>query len=105
MRRSTRIERQIRILVTSLDPGKRVCEECDTIALNAHGCGVRMQEKIPSGTRVLLDLLHMDKCSAKGVVIDVVPLENSEAKWLIGIELETAGNFWGLLEVPPDWNL
>jgi hypothetical protein len=102
MRRSTRIEREIRLLITSLDPERRVCEECHTVAFNANGCGVRAQQRIRPGTRVLLDLLTHER-SAKGVVIDAVPLDSSEDDWLIGIELETSGNFWGLSEAPLDW--
>ena len=102
MRRSTRVEREIRLLITSLDPERRVCEECPTVSINAHGCGVRAQERIRPGTRVLLDLLTEER-SAKGVVIDAVPLHSSGDDWLIGIELETSGNFWGLSDAPLDW--
>jgi hypothetical protein len=102
MRRSTRIEREIRLLVTSLDPQRSVCEECPTVSFNAHGCGVRAQERIRPGTRVLLDLLTEER-SAKGLVIDAVPLDSSGDDWLIGIELETSGNFWGLSDAPLDW--
>jgi hypothetical protein len=102
MRRSTRIEREIRLLMTSLDPERRVCEECPTVLFNAYGCGDRAQERIRPGIRVLIDLLT-EKRSAKGVVIDAVPLDSSGDQWLIGIELETAGNFWGLSDAPLDW--
>lgn len=102
MRRSTRIEREIRLLITSLDPERRVCEACHTVSFNAHGCGVRVQERIRPGTRIVLDLLTEER-SAKGVVIDVVPLDRSGDEWLIGIELETSGNFWGLSDAPLDW--
>jgi hypothetical protein len=102
MRKSTRIEREIRLLMTSLDPGRRVCEECHTVSFNAHGCGAWSQERIRPGTRVLLDLLT-EEPSAKGIVIDVVPLDSSGDQWLIGIELETAGNFWGLSDTPLNW--
>jgi hypothetical protein len=102
MRRSTRIEREIRLLITSLDPERRVCEECHTVSFSAHGCGVRAQERIRPGTRVLLDLLTEER-SAKGVVIDAVPLDSSGDDWLIGIGLEIPGNFWGLPDAPADW--
>ena len=102
MRRSTRIEREIRLLMTSLDPERRVCEECHTVSFNAHGCCVRAHERIRPGTRVLLDLLTEER-SAKGVVIDAVPLDSSGDDWLIGIELEASGNFWGLSDAPLDW--
>jgi len=102
MRRSTRIERQIPVLVTSLDPKWSICEECHTATINAHGCGVISHESIPPGTRVLLDLLTEPR-QAKGVVIDAVPLDNSGADWLIGIELASSGNFWGIVDAPSDW--
>jgi len=102
MRRSTRLERQIPILVTSLDPNRRVCEECETVAINAHGCGVIAPEKILLGSRVLLDLLTDDRHTS-GVVVDAVALDNSGDNWLIGIELDNFGKFWGVLDAPSDW--
>ena len=104
MRRSARIERKISVFVTSLDPNpsRRICEECHTVTINAHGCGVIASERVPAGTHVLLDLLAEPR-QARGVVIDAVPLDNSGTSWLIGIELATFGNFWGIVDPPSDW--
>jgi len=35
--------------------------------------------------------------------VDAVPLDNSGENWLVGIELASHGNFWGLLDAPADW--
>jgi len=102
MRRSTRLERQIPVLVTSLDPSRSVCEECETVAINAHGCGVIAPVRIPPGCRVMLDLLT-DERRTSGVVVDAVALDNSGDNWLIGIQLDNFGNFWGVLDAPSDW--
>ncbi len=102
MRRSTRLERQIPVLVTSLDPSRRFCEECQTVAINAHGCGVIARESISAGTRVLLDLLSQER-NTGGVVVDAISLDNSGENWLIGIEFDNFGNFWGVPDPPADW--
>jgi len=103
MRRSTRLEKRIPILVTSLDPSRRFCEECETVAINAHGCGVIAPEEIATGSRVLLDLLTDERHANGGVVVDTIALSDSGENWLIGIELEQFGNFWGLSDPPSDW--
>jgi hypothetical protein len=69
-----------------------------------HGCGIRLHERIPPGTRLLIDLIDTTERSAKGTVIDAVPLDSSRKDWLIGIELETSRNFWGLSDLPVDWS-
>lgn len=102
MRRSTRIERLIPVLLTSLDPNQRICEESQTVAINAHGCGVLLHERIASGTRVVIDLL-IEQRQTRGIVIDAVPIDSLGKDWLIGIEFEQFGNFWGLPDAPPDW--
>jgi hypothetical protein len=103
MRRSTRVEKQIPVLLTTVDPRHSVCERCHTVAVNAHGCGVRLRERIAPGTPVFLDLLTEER-NTKGVVIDAVALDNTGTDWLIGIELNTFGNFWGLPNAPSDWS-
>jgi len=102
MRRSTRIHRRVPLLVTSLDPKRRICEESHTVAINAHGCGILLRERIPCGTRVVIDLL-IEQRQTRGIVIDAVPIDSSARDWLIGIEFEQFGNFWGLSDAPPDW--
>ena len=96
------MEREVPVLVTSLDPELRLCEESHTVAINAHGCGVLLPERIPTGTRVVIDLL-LGQRQTRGVVVDAVPLDGSGGGWLIGIEFDQAGNFWALPDPPPDW--
>jgi hypothetical protein len=103
MRRSTRVDRQIPVLLTSLDPSQRVCEESQTVAVSAHGCGILLHERIRSGTRVVIDLL-VEQRQTRGVVIDAIPTDNFGREWLIGIEFEQFGNFWGLPDAPSDWH-
>jgi hypothetical protein len=102
MRKSTRVEREIPVLLTSLDPRQSVCTKCHTVTINAHGCGVRLEQRIAPGTGVFLDLLTEER-QAKGRVVDAVSLDNAGTDWLIGIEFAKVGNFWGLSDPPLDW--
>jgi hypothetical protein len=51
---------------------------------------------------VFIDLLTEER-QAKGCVVDAVSLDNSGTDWLIGIEFDKVGNFWGLSDPPLDW--
>ena len=68
MRRSTRLALQVGVLITTLDLRIQVCEECRTVAINAHGCGVIMQEPLKVGTPLLIDLLAQQRSKKARVV-------------------------------------
>lgn len=105
MRRSTRMPLQIGVLITTLDLRNQVCEECQTVAINAHGCGVVMREALKVGIPVLVDLLAEER-SKKGKVVACVPLsEGGEESYLIGVEFDTPENFWGIADPPADWSI
>jgi hypothetical protein len=36
-------------------------------------------------------------------VVDVVPLDQDQTSWLLGLALEKPGNFWGIQYPPSDW--
>jgi hypothetical protein len=46
VRRSTRLARQIAIVITSLDPALNFSGKYDTVVVNAHGCGVILPERL-----------------------------------------------------------
>ena len=102
IRRSTRLPLEIPLRVTSLDPKLVFTEDCSTVTVNAHGCGLISPKKLAAGTRVRLEIVS-DKQSTTARVLDVVPLNDDNSSWLLGMEMEHAGNFWGIKYAPADW--
>ncbi|MBZ5599497.1 MAG: hypothetical protein LAN83_14390 [Acidobacteriia bacterium] len=105
MRRSTRLALQVGVLVTTLDLRNQICEECRTVAINAHGCGVIMQEPLKVGIPVLIDLLAQERSKKAKVMVCVQLAEANREAYLVGLEFETPENFWGIENPPSDWAL
>lgn len=89
-------------MVTSLDPAVPFSECCETISVNAHGCGLIASRALPRGTPVKLDMLPEAK-QATAQIVDVVPLGEDRNSWLIGTALDVPGNIWGLKRPPANW--
>jgi hypothetical protein len=104
IRRSTRLPLEIPVLVTSLDPGMRFFEQCNTTIVNAHGCGVVSPRAIVKGVQVRLEMVSA-KRHTTAWVREVVSLTDDPESWLIGLELEVPGNFWGIDYAPTDWKI
>jgi hypothetical protein len=102
IRRSTRLPLEIPLRVTSLDPKIAFAEDCNTVTVNAHGCGLISAKRLAAGTRVRLEIVS-DKQATTARVLDVVPLDDNNSSWLLGMEMEHAGNFWGIKYAPADW--
>ena len=101
-RRSTRLRAQIPVLITSLDPTAAVSLLCETVVVNAHGCAARVPQSFAIGMPLRL---NVGDSEATGRVVACTPLGESQAHWLLGIELDQPGNIWGLKTVPKDWTL
>jgi hypothetical protein len=104
IRRSTRLPLEIPLLVTSLDAGFEFSESCKTTLVNAHGCGMITQHAVPQGTRVRLEIVPA-KRHTTAFVADVVSLGGDPETWLLGLELDSPGNFWGIEYAPSDWRI
>ena len=102
MRRSTRIRWQIPIQITSVDPNRIFNEKCETVAVNAHGCGVICHIPLEKGTAVKLGLLP-EKQEVMAHVADVVKLGEDGRAWLLGLQLDVPANVWGVRTPPHDW--
>ena len=102
IRRSTRLPLEVPVLVTSLDPAMAFSEPCNTTLVNAHGCGLISQREFARGLRVRLEIVSA-KRHTTAVVAEIVPLGGEPATWLVGLELEVPGNFWGIEYAPADW--
>ena len=102
MRRSTRIRWQIPIQITSVDPNCSFDEKCETVAVNAHGCGVICHIPLEKGTPVKLGLLPENQ-EVMAHVADVVKLGEDGRAWLLGLQLDAPANVWGVRNPPHDW--
>jgi hypothetical protein len=93
---------EIPLRVTSLDSKVEFAEDCTTVTVSAHGCGIISTRPIAPGTRVQLEIVS-EKQAASARALEVVPLDDTNSSWLLGIEMEHAGNFWGIKYAPADW--
>ncbi len=103
MRRSTRIRWQIPIRITSVDPRVPFDETSETVAVNAHGCGVICRVPLEKGTAVKLGLLP-DNQEVMAHIADVVKLGDDGRAWLLGLQLDVPANVWGVRNPPHDWD-
>ena len=100
-RRSSRVPANIPVLVTSLAPGARFSEICETLVVNAHGCAIRSPMKLETGVPVHL---HSEEGrQTKAQVVFCQPMGPNESGWRLGARLERPENFWGLKSCPEDW--
>ena len=101
-RRSSRIRAKIPLIVYADDDSGT---PCDAVLVNAHGGALQGRKKIPVGDIVVLRHTDGSKASATCSVRSCVPLGTSKNEWLIGVELDHAGNFWKVQNPPADWGV
>ena len=104
IRRSTRLPLEVPVLVTSLDPARPFSERCNTTLVNAHGCGLIVPRALANGLPVQLEIVSA-KRHTTARVSEVVPLGGDPETWLVGVELDVPGNFWGIEYAPSDWKV
>ena len=104
IRRSTRLPLEIPVLVTSLDPACPFSGQCNTNLVNAHGCGLILPSALATGIRVRIEVVSAKRHTTARVVV-VVPLGGDPETWLVGLELDVPGNFWGIEYAPSDWKI
>lgn len=92
------------MLVTSLNAGVPFSEQCNTTLVNAHGCGLIAPRAIAQGLQVRLEIVSAKRHTTARVE-EVVPLGGEPETWLVGLELDVPGNFWGIDYAPSDWNI
>jgi hypothetical protein len=102
IRRSTRLPLEVPVQITSLDPAFSFSERCNTTLVNAHGCGVVSPRALQMNLPVRLEIISA-KRHTTAVVSEVVPLGGDPETWLVGLELQIPGNFWGIEYAPADW--
>ena len=97
-RRSSRVQIQVPIHVTSLETNARFSEVCDTLVVSAHGCALRFP--IPLNAGSALHLLSRDGRQARAYVVACQPDGHG---WRLGARFDHPDNFWGLESCPDDW--
>jgi hypothetical protein len=102
LRRSSRVPVNVPVLVTSLEPGTRFSEVCETMVVNAHGCSLRSPVKLDAG--VLLHFHSKEGRETTAKVVTCQPLDSDRAEWRLAARLDRPENFWGLTTYPADWS-
>jgi hypothetical protein len=100
LRRSSRVQATLPLLVTSL-AGTYFSEECNTEVVNAHGCAVLSPRKLDTGVA-----LRLTNKAGRETVARVVSCESmtpDNRTWRLAAQLERPENFWGLADYPADW--
>jgi hypothetical protein len=72
--------------------------------VNAHGCGLIAPREFTHGAQVRLDIVAAKRYTTARVA-EVVPLGGDPPTWLVGLELDAPGNFWGIEYAPSDWKI
>jgi hypothetical protein len=104
IRRSTRLPLEVPVLVTSLNAAVPFSEPCNTTLVNAHGCGLIAPRPLAYGTHVRLEIVSAKRHTTARVA-EVVPLGGDPETWLVGLDLDVPGNFWGIEYAPADWKM
>ncbi len=104
IRRSTRLPLEVPVLLTSLNAAVTYSEQCNTTLVNAHGCGLIVPRVLAQGIQVRLEIVSAKRHTTARVA-EVVPLGGDPETWLVGLELEVPGNFWGIEYAPADWKI
>jgi hypothetical protein len=104
IRRSTRLPLEVPVLLTSLDSATPFSIQGNTTLVNAHGCGLIVPRVLAHGSQVRLEIVTA-KRHTKARVAEVVPLGGEPETWLVGLELDVPGNFWGIEYAPSDWKI
>jgi hypothetical protein len=99
-RRSTRLSLQIPVVVTSLDPATKFREECSTVVVNVHGCGVIVHERLESQAPIVVELVSSG-ARKKASVVAAIPTVKG-ASWLMGVAFDSPENFWQVDRPPAD---
>jgi len=110
IRRSSRISKAIVLAVQSIDASRAPHrEEVTTGSISCHGCTYRVRHEPRPGEIVVLDAGsgstgHSGFPSRARVKwVQKINTVNDPTAYNVGVELEIAGNIWGISPPPADW--
>jgi hypothetical protein len=104
-RRSTRIDWQVRIVLTGRDAkGETFREDTHTVKVNLHGAKLKTSREILVGMQVAIENPQTGACE-KGVCVRIEEDVPGEDARYIAVQLVRPGNIWGVNEPPEDWEV
>jgi len=108
-RRSSRISKAIMLAVQSVDASRAPYrEEVTTGSISCHGCTYKMRHEPRPGDIVVLDTgsgaTRHSGFPSRARVRSIQRLNTpNDPTYNVGVELEIAGNIWGISSPPADW--
>ncbi len=107
-RRSTRIEQALPIVVQGVGALREPYQEqVSTLSISCHGCTYQSKHEVIQGETVYLDIKPPKQgpvgCSSRARVKWVQKVGARDRVFQIAVELEIAGNVWGVTSTPDDW--
>jgi len=108
-RRSSRVDKTIVLVVQGVDAARAPFrEEVTTGSISCHGCACQMRHEVRPGDVVLLNSGQGAKGQSefprRARVKSIQKLNGlKDPTYKVGVELETAGNIWGIASPPADW--
>lgn len=107
-RRSTRIDQAIPLVVQGVGALREPYQEqVSTLSVSCHGCVYQSKHEVIQGETVYLDIkMPTDGSvgySSKAHVKWAQKLGGKDRIFQIAVELEIAGNIWGIASPPADW--
>jgi hypothetical protein len=107
-RRSTRIDQAIPIVVQGVGAMREpYAEQVSTLSISCHGCTYQSKHEVIQGETVYLDIKMPNGgsvgCSSRARVKWTQKIGAKERAFQIAVELEIAGNIWGVASPPADW--
>jgi hypothetical protein len=106
-RRSTRIDQAVPLAVQGLGAYREPYQEqVSTLSISCHGCAYQSKYEVIQGEVVYLDVRSSKDGSSHGASRAKVKwVQNLGAKggFQVAVELEVAGNIWGIATPPEDW--
>ena len=108
-RRSSRISKAIMLAVQSVDASRAPHrEEVTTGSISCHGCTYKMRHEPRPGDIVVLDTgsgaTRHSGFPSRARVRSIQRLNTpNDPTYNVGVELEIAGNIWGISSPPADW--
>jgi hypothetical protein len=107
LRRSSRIERSVPLLILSTDRrGESFQEKTSAVSVNLHGCRYPSRHDYAPEGWVTLQVTGTEGANSPVVharVCSVFSPETPRELCQVGIELATPGNVWGIPAPPEDW--